>query len=105
MLNWTTFGSPDKVDQAVFGSQGISYRLEDGYWHPGPPPRGGRVSAVMFSQHLCASRVLAELPTLWLNPWANKPLLDRLPFATRTAHDTGEVFLAAESYYHPRSGI
>src|SRR6476620_4496642 len=28
-----------------------------------PPPRGGRVSAVMFSEHLHVSRVAAQLPS------------------------------------------
>jgi hypothetical protein len=107
VLNWSTLATPRGVEEATFGSTATRYRLHDsasvkkvretdGYWHPGPPPRGGRVSAVMFSEHLHASRVAAELPTLWLNPWAHKPIADRLPFEMHTAHDTGEVFQAAE---------
>jgi hypothetical protein len=111
VLNRTTFASLDQVDQAVFGSETISrlhdiesdqivretVRGADGYWRPGPPPRGGQISAVMFGEHLHASRILAGLPTLWLNPWANKPLREPPPFTTRTIRDTGEVFVAMEA--------
>jgi hypothetical protein len=68
-----------------------------------PPPRGGRVSAVMFSEHLHVSRVAAELPTLWLNSWAHNPIRGRLPFQTHTAHNTGEVFLAMEATTAPET--
>jgi len=68
-----------------------------------PPPRGGRVFAVMFSEHLHVSRVAAELPTLWLNSWAHNPIRGRLPFQTHTAHNTGEVFLAMEATTAPET--
>lgn len=57
----------------------------------------------MFSEHLHVSRVAAELPTLWLNPWAHNPIRGRLPFQTHTAHDTGEVFLAMEATTAPET--
>lgn len=78
-------------------------RNTDGYWHPGPPPRGANISAVLYGEHIRSSRVVAELPTLWLNPWAHKPIKDRLPFETHTARDTGEVFHAAEATISPES--
>jgi hypothetical protein len=109
ILNWTTFATPREVEDALFGSAAIQrdsqsanmIRMANGYWHPGPPLRGTSISAVMFGEHLHTSRVTAELPTLWLNPWASRPLTERLPFVTHTAHDTGEVFLAAATSASP----
>jgi hypothetical protein len=114
VLNWSTFATQREMEWAVFGSTVTKYDLgdrdsvqtvreADGYWHPGPPPRGSRVSAVMLSEHLHVSQVVNELPTLWLNTWATKPLLQLAPFQTRTAHDTGQVFLAAEAAISPQT--
>jgi hypothetical protein len=108
ILNWTTFATLREVEQALFGSAAIRHngrsacmiRATDGYWHPGPPPRGSSISAIMFGA-VYASRVVAELPALWLNPWADKPISEQLPFETRTADNTGDVFLAAEARTNP----
>jgi hypothetical protein len=109
ILNWTTFATPRDVEEALFGSHAVRrndhsanmIRASDGYWHPGPPPRGSSISAIMFGEHIHTSRVVAELPTLWLNPWARNPITRRLPFETHTATTTGEVFLAAEANTSP----
>jgi hypothetical protein len=112
VLNWASFPTLREMADPAFGSTGVQYELHDsnsvrgirytdGYWHPGPPPRGSRVSAVMFAEHLHPSRVVAELPSMWLNPWANDPLHTGFPFETHTAHDTGEVFLAREASTSP----
>jgi hypothetical protein len=75
VLNWATFPTLKEMEHAVFGSTAVRYELHDrdsvrsirntdGYWHPGPPPRGSRVSAVIFGERLHPSRVAAELPSL-----------------------------------------
>jgi hypothetical protein len=51
----------------------------------------------MFGEHIHASRVVGELPTLWLNPWAQKAIAEQLPFETHTAGDNGAVYIAAEA--------
>ena len=38
-----------------------------------------------------------NVPSLWVSPWAARPLPFHLPLETRTAKDNGEVFLAAEA--------
>lgn len=109
IANWTTFASAREVEEALFGSRAIKrnelsaymIRARDGYWYPGPPPRGSSISAIMFGEHIHTSQVVGKLPTLWLNPWAHKPILAQLPFETHTAHDTGEVFLLAEASTSP----
>jgi hypothetical protein len=109
ILNWTTFATPVEVEEALFGSAAVRHngtsaymiRAEDGYWHPGPPPRGSSISAIMFGEHIHTSRIVAELPSLWLNPWTHKPITYQLPFETHTAYDTGEVLLAMEATTSP----
>jgi hypothetical protein len=96
VLNWATFPTLREMEHAAFGSTAVRYELHDrdsvrsigntdGYWHPGPPPRGSRVSAVIFGERLHPSRVAAELPSLWLNPWANIPLDARFPMVSRSS--------------------
>lgn len=53
---------------------------------------GGRPSAVLDGENIYPWRVMAKLPKLWINLWAKKPVNASLPFATFTAHDTGEVY-------------
>ena len=111
MLSRAVFARQHELARACFGSDAIKLdetgsaaelvQQADGYWRPQPHPHGRRVSAVLFSEHLHASRIAAELPTLWVNPWANNPIADQLPFETRTAHNTGHVFLASEGTSSP----
>jgi hypothetical protein len=111
-VDWASFPTLREMADAAFGSTGVQYELHDsnsvrgirysdGYWHPGPPSRGSRVSAVTFAENPHPSRVLAELPSMWLNPRANNPLHAGFPFETHTAHDTGQVFQAREASTSP----
>lgn len=56
----------------------------NGYWRPGPDPRGTRMSAVLFGDTMRPWVVADRLPELWLNPWATNPLHHTEPFATAT---------------------
>jgi hypothetical protein len=113
VLNWSTFATQREVEWAVRGATVIRYNLgdrdsvqpvreTDGYWHPATATRRPSLRSDV-SEHLHVSRVAAELPTLWLNPWAHNPIRGRLPFQTHTAHDTGEVFLAMEATTAPET--
>ncbi|WP_144972154.1 hypothetical protein [Mycobacteroides abscessus] len=104
ILNWSMFARLNEVNRALFGSAVVQSGRDttqlvqgtDGYWHPGPPPRGSVVSAVLFGESVSHSRVAAGLPRLWRNPWAQRPLQDDLPFEAHAADpDTGEVVVTA----------
>jgi hypothetical protein len=103
VLNTSGFVTQDEVTEALFGSQVVQYyqgdresvqsvRQRDGYWRQGPPKRGSRVSAVLLGENIYPWRVVAEMPKLWINPWADLPLTETLPMQTYTAYDTGEVY-------------
>jgi hypothetical protein len=103
VLNTSAFFDQNEVAEALFGSEVFEYipgqdtfiktvRRRNGYWRQGPPPRGARVSAILDGENLYPWRVSDHLPKLWINPWAEKPVTANLPFATFTAHDTGEVY-------------
>lgn len=118
VLNRMVFAQQRQVDQAMFGRESSTYllnedvtavrsverkRLQDGLWHPGPPPRGGRVSGVLFGENLSAAYVAARLPTLWVNPWASRRIPDGLPFQRRSANEGGVVFNQADATAQPGS--
>lgn len=103
VLNTAGFFDQNEIAEALFGSGVFEYipgqdafvktvRRRDGYWRQGPPPRGARVSAILDGENVYPWRVSDHLPKLWINPWADKPVTAALPFATLTAHDTGEVY-------------
>jgi hypothetical protein len=105
VLNTSGFVTDGEVTEALFGTEAVEYipgdrssvrrvRQRDGYWRLGPPKRGSRVSAVLLGENIYPWRVVAEMPKLWINPWADLPLSDALPMQTYTAHDTGEVYEA-----------
>lgn len=107
ILNTSATIEQDEVAEALFGSRAVEYyegqpdsvtsvRRRDGYWRQGPPKRGARVSAVLDGENIYPWRVMAQLPKLWINPWAENPANPNLPFATFTAHDIGEVYQTAE---------
>ncbi|WP_052960269.1 hypothetical protein [Mycobacterium sp. EPa45] len=105
ILNWTIFARPSEVEDALFGSHAVSsngesasiVRAADGFWNPGPPPRGAGVSAVLFAQRISMSRPFTELPTMWLNPWAHQTLTVQLPLEAHTCDDSGLVFKPVEA--------
>ncbi|MDT5054205.1 MAG: hypothetical protein QOF66_2571 [Mycobacterium sp.] len=107
VLSCTAFAGTDEMEQALVGTRATehqldqgsmrTYRRRDGYWHPGPPQRGAQISAVMFTEDIRASRIVYDLPSVWVSPRAARPLPFHLPLETRTAKDNGEVFLAAEA--------
>ncbi|MGW0158469.1 hypothetical protein ACWDUN_04005 [Mycobacterium sp. NPDC003323] len=102
ILNTSGFSETQEVTEALFGSEAVrfyegepgsvqGFRKRDGYWRQGPPPRGTRVSSVLVGQNISPWRVTPELPSVWVNPWADIQA-PHLPLITRTAHDSGEVY-------------
>ncbi|BBY28130.1 hypothetical protein [Mycolicibacterium sediminis] len=112
VLNTSGFTDERDMTEALFGTEAVEYipgqrdsirtvRQRDGYWRQGPNNRGTRVAAVLLGQNISPWHITHALPELWLNPWADRPLIDTPPFATRTAHDTGQVYLLREATAPP----
>lgn len=108
VLNWSTFTHDDDMEEAVYGSTAVQYyegvrdsarriRVRDGYWNPGPPPRGADVSAVMFSECLHPYNVADVLPSVWVNPWAKRPLPNGLPLKRHSATDNVRPYVVDEA--------
>lgn len=109
LLNTSGFTEEREMTEALFGTEAVEHspgqrdsvravRQRDGYWRQGPPKRGSRVSAVLLGQNIYPWRITADAPRLWVNPWADRPMVDSPPLTAFTAHDTGEV-------YQVRSGL
>lgn len=113
ILGRKMFARNEQVEKALIGSTEMRYRLTengdsahfadyirntDGLWHPGPPPKGARVSAVLYAEQFGITQIASRLPTLWVNPWAHRPLPEKeLPFETHTPNDDGEMLQTAEA--------
>jgi hypothetical protein len=103
VLNTSGLVDENEVAEALLGSLAVErshqfstpirmVRRRDGYWRQGPPKRGSRVSGVLHARNINPWRVAAGLPKLWINPWADLPMTEPLPFQTFTAYHTGEVY-------------
>jgi hypothetical protein len=106
VLSRKVFARSQEVAQSLFGSESMIYHLDDdattanfaryvrrenGIWHPGPPPRGDGVSAVLFSEQMQATHVGMRLPELWVNPWAKFTVPTDLPFEKHSADENGKL--------------
>lgn len=61
-------------------------RVPRGFWQHDTQLRATRVSAVLSAIHLTPWSLRTVEPQLWLNPWAERPLADELPWATVSAN-------------------
>ncbi|WP_131809894.1 hypothetical protein [Mycolicibacterium elephantis] len=101
----TGFTDDEDVTDAVFGRKAIEFsaaqqnsarlsRLKNGYWRPADgesPPRGARVSGVLFGQQMSYRTVASAFPKLWVNPWAHHRLTRTDPFAVVSVQRSGET--------------
>jgi hypothetical protein len=62
--------------------QAHAVRQRDGSWIAHGGPSNTRVSAVMTAINLAPWVLARNVPRLWLNPWAARPLTDRLAWRT-----------------------
>jgi hypothetical protein len=78
LLNMSVLGGADDVTDAVLGSRITrTTRDDEGYWRDSSSRRGAggsRVSGILFGQNLSCMSVATTLPTVWINPWASRPL-------------------------------
>lgn len=106
LLCMSSFVEDDALDQALFGSVAYQYyvnepsrqgkwiRQRDGFWVRGTRPKGTRVSAVLAGMGVMPWCLTRQLPRLWLNPWASRPLIVTEPFPTATVNHRGLVVSA-----------
>lgn len=95
------FADDKDVGDALLGSVAVRYnpttretiwvRQADGIWHGPHGPRNTTVSAVITIPQLSCSSVTAVQPTLWLNPWAARPLTAELPWRTNVISPQGRI--------------
>jgi hypothetical protein len=82
---------------ALFGASGLRGRplptgAAPGLWQTPAGPRYRRVSAVLLSPQIAMWQVAKEIPALWHNPWAYKPLDVQLPWPSiRLDQSTGQL--------------
>lgn len=93
MLDFAEF---DDLEQALYGPetfvitrtdanrqpQMVISRQPNGLWQRGREHRGTRVSAVLSLQSPSMNSLTAAEPSVWINPWATKPLGYEYPFST-----------------------
>jgi hypothetical protein len=90
-----SFNLPETVVDALYGSRSIQFdprpdaefepktiRLADGPWMSPNGPSNTRVSAAVTAFGVAPSSVGLVAPRLWQNPWAARPLTDRLAWTT-----------------------
>jgi hypothetical protein len=65
--------------------QAVQSREPDGLWQRGRQHRGTRVSAVLSLRAPQPYGLTEAEPSVWINPWAARPLSYQYPFATATA--------------------
>jgi hypothetical protein len=76
MLCAGLFAEDLEIEMSLLGGAG-----EDGLWVKSGRPRYSRVSAVLTIADLRPETSALVEPTLWLNPWASRPLIaDQLPW-------------------------
>jgi hypothetical protein len=95
------FAEDKDIADALFGSMSLMinpqtggaapYRERDALWLGPEGPRNTRVSAVLTIPQLSWPAIAVVEPTVWLNPWAAKPLTAELPWRTRRIVEDGSM--------------
>ncbi len=78
-----------QFDRSTLKIRGV--RQPDGFWHGPNGPQNTTVSAVVTIPQLSWSSIAAVVPTVWLNPWAARPLTAALPWRTHEIAKNGRI--------------
>jgi hypothetical protein len=112
VLNVDDFANPWDIVDALYGT--VSYRFDaspgaerdpqpfrqlDGPWMSPSGPTNTRVSAVLTAANISPPIVARIAPHVWLNPWAARPLQDRL--AWRTSHIKDGILVDTDADAEP----
>jgi hypothetical protein len=95
------FADDRDIADALLGSAAVQYNLTtrktisirqaDGFWHGPRGPQNTSVSAVVTVPQLSSSAITVVEPTVWLNPWAARPLVAELPWRTQEIAPDGRI--------------
>ena len=95
------FADDKDIADALLGTTAIQYnpstlatrtvRQPDGFWHGPNGPQNTSVSAVVTVPQLSSWSITAVEPTVWLNPWAARPLTAALPWRTHNIATDGHI--------------
>jgi hypothetical protein len=95
------FADDKDIADALFGSVSLRFdirtgratpvREPDALWIGPKGPQNTRVSAVLTIPQLSWSAIAAVEPTVWLNPWAARPLTAELPWRTKAIAPDGSM--------------
>ncbi|HZV75128.1 MAG TPA: hypothetical protein VFF79_15545 [Conexibacter sp.] len=66
-------------------------RAPDGFWYGVGGPKNRRVSAVITIPQLSWHALAAAEPTVWVQPWAARPLSVDLPWRTHSINADGRI--------------
>jgi hypothetical protein len=101
----------EDVGQALFGSEAIEIatgrliRQPNGFWRSRRGASGTGVSGVLVGSAIHPWLIAKDLPRLWLNPWAAKPLDMELPLPLAIVEDEQLVFTEATQPPHKVFGL
>jgi hypothetical protein len=76
------------------------FRRLDGPWMSPTGPTNTRISAVMTAMNLAPPLVTRIAPQVWHNPWASRPLVDRMAWQTTEVQDCILMDVEAELAPH-----
>lgn len=82
------FGSEAR---AICGSNARIVRQNDGAWHDGRAPHSSRVSGAWLFNDLSFWSIAGRRQTLYINPWAVRPLVDALGWLTTVRLDGDQL--------------
>jgi hypothetical protein len=95
------FADDKDIADALLGTTAIQFdpstlatravRQLDGFWHGPNGPQNTSVSTVVTIPQLSWSSITAVEPTVWLNPWAARPLAAALPWRTHDIVQNGHI--------------
>jgi hypothetical protein len=90
LLSTSTFFESDDVVRVLFGTMTAYFsgpgtmtyqaRVPDGLWSERDGRSARHISALLVGTSLTPNSFVDRWPTLWLNPWAARPLAGGLPF-------------------------
>lgn len=87
------FGSTMLVIDPATGDARSMRNMDEAFWLGPNGPMNKGVSAVVTIPQLASSAIATVEPTVWLNPWATRPLTMDLPWRTLSIGDDGMILI------------
>lgn len=111
---WAAESSMDqRVAEALYGREVFHFirsgdgesivepdRKHDGFWFGRDGPEHTEISAILVVNNLWIGDVVSKIPTLWFNPWAERPLKEFHPWRGAVPSDGQVEFREAAVAIH-----